>query len=268
MKHTMIDCYGANEHQLDNMKLISQLLTEVVYDLGLNPICPVSIIPYYYGKVKEDIGISAYILLEGGHITIHTFPIRECYFIDCFSSDNFDEKKLYNFFLEELPFIEKKSFLNTTLRESGQFNNIEYNPTFDFGPHLMAEINSSKSLNMDELFGFLENTAYDINMDPITRACVMKSTISNPRYLSGIIVIAQSHIALHYEYLTKKIYFDIFSCMPFDYTVVNNVVSSLGEVLSNELIPRGTKHIYKVKSDVEKDELLANTKWQKIVNNK
>ena len=61
----------------------------------------------------------------------------------------------------------------------------------------MAEINSSKSLNMDELFGFLENTAYDINMDPITRACVMKSTISNPRYLSGIIVIAQSHIALH-----------------------------------------------------------------------
>ena len=45
MKHTMIDCYGANEHQLDNMKLISKLLTEVVYDLGLNPICPVSIIP-------------------------------------------------------------------------------------------------------------------------------------------------------------------------------------------------------------------------------
>ena len=99
MKHTMIDCYGANEHQLDNMKLISQLLTEVVYDLGLNPICPVSIIPYYYGKVKEDIGISAYILLEGGHITIHTFPIRECYFIDCFSSDNFYENLAYiNYF--------------------------------------------------------------------------------------------------------------------------------------------------------------------------
>ena len=56
--------------------------------------------------------------------------------------------------------------------------------------------------------------------------------------------------------------------MPFDFTVVNNVVESLGEVLSNQLIPRGTKHIYKVKSDIEKDELLANTKWQKIVNNK
>ena len=40
----------------------------------------------------------------------------------------------------------------------------------------MAEVNSSKSLNMDELFGFLENTAYDINMDPITRPFVVKST--------------------------------------------------------------------------------------------
>ena len=268
MKHTMLDCYGANEHQLDNMKLISQLLTEVVYSLELNPICPVSIIPYYYGKVKEDIGISAYILLKGGHITIHTFPIRECYFVDCYSKDDFDEKKLYNFFKEELPFIDKNTKHNTTTRESGRFNVLKYNPTLDFGPHLMAEIDSNKELNMDDLFNFLEKMAYDINMDPITRACVMKSTINNPKYLSGIIVIAQSHIALHYEYETRKIYFDIFSCMPFDYTVVNGVVESLGNVLSNELVPRGTKHIYKVKSDVEKDELLANTKWQKIVNGK
>ena len=265
MKHTMLDCYGANEHQLDNMKLINQLLTEVVYKLGLNPICPVNIIPYYYGKVKEDIGISAYILLKGGHITIHTFPIRECYFIDCYSVDEFDEKALYNYFKEELPFIEKKSKHNTTQRLSGCFNTLKYRPTVDFGPHLMAEIASNKELTMDSLFDFLEKTAYEINMDPITRASVMKSTIKNPRYLSGIIVIAQSHIALHYDYQTKKIFFDIFSCMPFDYTVVNSVVASFGDVLSNELIPRGTKHIYKVKSDVEQDELLANTKWQKIV---
>ena len=56
--------------------------------------------------------------------------------------------------------------------------------------------------------------------------------------------------------------------MPFDITVVNEIIDSLGEVVSNELVPRGTKHIYKVKSDVTKDELLANTKWQKVVNNK
>lgn len=268
MKHTMLDCYGANEHQLDNMKLISQLMTEVVYALELNPICPVSIIPYYYGKVKEDIGVSAYILLKGGHITIHTFPIRECYFVDCYSVDDFDEKKLYNFFKEELPFIEKKSKFNTTMRLSGCFNTLKYNPSIDFGPHLMAEIDCNLDINMDTLFEFLEKTSFDINMDPITRATVMKSSVVNPKYLSGIIVIAQSHIALHYEYSTKKVFFDIFSCMPFDYNIVNEVINSMGNVLSNELIPRGTKHIYKVKSEVEKDELLANTKWQKIVSEK
>ena len=268
MKHTTIDCYGANEHQLDNMKLINQLLTELVYTLDLNPICPACIIPYYYGKVKEDIGISAYILLEGGHVTIHTFPIRECYFVDCFTVDDFDEKKLIDFLSEELTYNKKRTIFNTRLRIPGTFDTLKYKPTIDFGPHLMCELNVENEIKMDEMFDFLEKTAYDINMDPITRPCIMKSTIVNPSFLSGIIIIAQSHISLHYDYNTNKLFVDIFSCMPFDFTVVNEIIDSLGEVVSNELVPRGTKHIYKVKSDVTKDELLANTKWQKVVNNK
>lgn len=267
MKHTTLDCYGANEQQLDDIKSINQLLTEVVYELGLNPICPPAIIPYYYGKIKEDIGVSAYVLLEGGHLTIHTFPIRECYFVDCFSVNDFDEAKLHTFFLEELPFNEKKSQITTEHRITGKFDIQNYEPSSDFGPHLMAEINCDSELKMEYVFDFLENTAYEINMDPITRATVMKSTINNPLFLSGIIVIAQSHISLHYEYATHKIYADIFSCMPFDYSQVSKILERLGKVVSNVLVPRGTKHIYKVKSSVEKDTLLANTKWQKFVNN-
>lgn len=265
MKHTMIDCYGANEHQLDDMKLINQVLTDAAFSLGLDPICPPSIIPYYYGKVREDIGISAFILLEGGHITIHTFPIRECYFVDCFTTGDFNENDLGNFFMKVLPFKKEDSFINTTNREKGTFNIVPYDPTLDFGPHLMAEINLSSPISMEEMFDFLENTAYDINMDPITRAQVMKSTTVNPKYMSGIIVIAQSHISLHYEYETNKIFADIFSCMAFDYTQVSKVLEQLGVVLSNELTARGSKHIYKVKSNVAKDELLASTKWQKVV---
>lgn len=265
MKHTMFDCYGANEHQLDEMKLINQLLTEAIYNLGLNPICPPCIIPYYYGKVREDIGISAYVLLEGGHITIHTFPIRECYFVDCFTTADFDENKLFKFFMKELPFDEKISFINTVKRKTGSFNVLPYDPSLDFGPHLMAEIQLDHIMSMEEMFDFLEKTAYDINMDPITRPAIMKSTCNDPDYLSGLIVIAQSHIALHFEYETKKLYLDIFSCMAFDYTDFNKLLDLLGKVLSNELVARGTKHIYKVKSNVSKDELLANTKWQKVV---
>jgi len=268
MKHSMIDCYGANEHQLDDMKLINQVLNEAVYTLGLDPICPPTIIPYYYGKVREDIGISAYILLVGGHITIHTFPMRECYFIDCFTTSDFDENALYSFFMKELAFDEKKSYFNTVVRSEGTFNVLPYDPTLDFGPHLMAEIKVNTQISMEMMFDFLEQTAYDINMDPITRPSIMKSTTKNPLYLSGLIVIAQSHIALHYEYRTNKLYADIFSCMPFDYTQVSSILGNLGTLLSNELVARGSKHIYKVKSNVSKDELLVNTKWQKVVHHK
>lgn len=268
MKHTMIDCYGANEHQLDDMKLINQLLTDAVFNLGLDPICPPMIIPYYYGKVREDIGISAYILLEGGHMTIHTFPIRECYFVDCFTTKDFDENQLVEYLMKVLPYKQDKSFVNTTTRRPGVMDVVPYDASIDFGPHLMAEINRENDITMNDMFDFLENIAYDINMDPITRAQVVKSTLDNPKYLSGIIVIAQSHISLHYEYETKKVYIDIFSCMPFDYSIVCNLVAKLGTIVQQELTARGSKHIYKVKSNAQKDELLANTKWQKVVRKK
>ena len=84
MKHIMLDCYGANERQLDDVKLINELLNKLVYKLKLKPIEPPHLLPYYYGSVKEDIGVSGKLLLLGGHVTIHTFPLRTCYFVDIF----------------------------------------------------------------------------------------------------------------------------------------------------------------------------------------
>lgn len=265
MKHTTIDCYGANANQLDDMKLVNQLLNEIVYKMELDPICPPHIIPYYYGKVKEDLGISAYVLLKCGHLTIHTFPIRECYFVDLFAAEDFNEDKLVEFFYEKLPFNKEKSIVNTKNRIKGQFEMQNYDTTCDFGPHLMVEIKANKVATMDSFFDFLENTAYNINMDPIIRPVVLKSTIDDPEFLSGIIIIAQSHISLHYSYQSGLIYGDIFSCAPFDYKIVEDVFKELGDINSYVLVPRGTKHIYKVKSSVQFDDLAANTKWQRII---
>lgn len=265
MKHTTIDCYGTNKYLLDDIKFINQLLNDLVYKLELAPIAPPTIIPYYYGKVKEDIGISAILLLEGGHVTIHTFPKRECYFIDCFTPDDFDENFLYEYLYKSLPFDKELTIFNTVLRETNKFEIQEYNPENDFGPHLMLEIDSNY-MDMEKMYGFLEGIVYEINMDPITRPLVFKSTRNNPKYLSGIIVIAQSHIALHYEYETKKIFADIFSCMPFDYSVVSGIMATLGNVLSNVLIPRGTKHIVKAKADADMDDNISSGRWQVVSN--
>ena len=118
------------------------------------------------------------------------------------------------------------------------------------------------------VFDFLENLVTRINMDPIARATVLKSSPVNPKYLSAIIVIAQSHIALHYNYETQKIYADIFSCAPFNYSEMDVEFSSLGKVISNELVVRGSKHIDKVKS-IKKENLDDCYKyWQHVLNNK
>lgn len=265
MKHVVLDCYGADQHQLDDMKIIDKVLTDLSYQLNLNPICPTRLVPYYYGRVKEDIGISAFVLLEGGHITIHTFPIRECYFVDVFTVNDFDTKKLQKYFHQKLVFDESVSFIKETDRKKIGSTILPYNPQCDFGPHLMAEIEANKKFTMEDMYDFLEIMVDEINMDPITRATVLKSNVFNPKFLSGIIVIAQSHIALHYEYSTQKIYADIFSCSPFEYDVVASYLEKLGNILGVELMARGTKHIYKVKSCQSNEDLLASTKWQHII---
>jgi S-adenosylmethionine/arginine decarboxylase-like enzyme len=268
IKHTMLDCYGANQNQLNDMMGINDLLNKLVFNLKLNPVCPPQLIPYYYGKVKEDIGISAFILLEGGHITIHTFPLRECYFVDVYTPTDLDVKGVHDFLMKELPFDDSKSFQNTKERTLDVNEELPYDPQVDFGPHLMMKIKPTLTPSMEDFFDFLENIVAKINMDPITRPYVIKSSPKKAKYLSALIVIAQSHISLHYDYKQKVIMADIFSCAPFDYSEVSNLYAPLGKVESLQITARGTKHIYKVKSSINKDTLKASTRWQKAIKNK
>ena len=62
MKHTMIDCYGSKNHNLENLVYINDTLNKLSYRLGLEPIANPYLIPYYYGRVKEDIGVSGFLL--------------------------------------------------------------------------------------------------------------------------------------------------------------------------------------------------------------
>ena len=116
MKHIMLDCYGANERQLDDVKLINEVLNRLVYKLQIKPIEPPHLLPYYYGSVKEDIGVSGKLLLLGGHVTIHTFPLRTCYFVDIFYDGEFSEEDVIEFFSNELPY--NKNTSNVEVRKN------------------------------------------------------------------------------------------------------------------------------------------------------
>lgn len=264
MKHTMIDCYGSKNHNLENLVYINDTLNKVAYRLGLEPISTPYLIPYYYGRVKEDIGVSGFLLLKGGHITIHTFPLRECYFVDVFSTKDYDTDKVVDIFESLLPFNRNISTISSSDRRKFESIEQEFDPSLNFGPHYLSEIKLSKDLTMDECFDFLDDFVYKIDMDPISRPYVIKNKVGDADYLSGIIVIAQSHISIHYDYKKKHAYFDIFSCAAFDYTKVEDLIKKLGDVLSNELVVRGTKHTSNILKEPEPMKEISSL-WQKYI---
>lgn len=264
MKHVMMDCYGSTQTLLDDLRYFNKIMNEIPYILNLKAVTPPQLIPYYYGKVKKDEGTSSFVLLEGGHFTIHAFPLRQCYFLDIFAED-YDTEKLEKYLLDYLPFNQSTSAKEERIREVDVFETFPYDPAEDFGPHILSEIEADHTISMEEMFDFLENRVNEIGMTPITRPFVIKSTVKNTKYLSGIILIAESHIALHYNLEKKVIYFDIFSCSSFDYSSVTNILSSFGKVTSNEVVVRGTKHYSKIKLIDDSLEMIASEQWSKNI---
>ena len=94
MNHIMIDIYGANETRLNDFSTVNGIFAELSKVLNLKSVMPPFILPYYYAKDALDDGISAFVFLLGGHITIHTFPERRCLFLDIMYDGYYDEQKL------------------------------------------------------------------------------------------------------------------------------------------------------------------------------
>ena len=265
MNHLMLDCYGANPILLNDVMYINDLMNEIIARLALKAIMPPSLIPYYYGKIKEDSGISSFSLLEGSHITIHTFPLRKCYFVDLFLEEEVDPSQLENILQEKLAYVKELSLTAVKDRRQNRFENHPYNEKLDFGPHILLSLNVKDLINMESIYDFLESLVKDVNMTPIIRPLVLKNKTKNPRYLSGIIMIAESHISLHYNLETKTIKADVFSCVPFEYNRLPKIFSVFGELNSFEVIARGTKHYRIIEQFKALDLQLSSEKWKHYI---
>ena len=249
MQHIMIDSYGVNRVKLDDLSYIYDILNTIVYENNLESIMPPQLIPYYYGKEYRDSGISAYVLLKGGHITIHTFSYRECYFLDIVYDDFLDVSTIKEQLEELLP--SKKLTVNETDRREKllTLDTFEYSPEMDFGPHVIIEAVSDKILDFQKLFETLDLFPHKIGMTSIERPRVMFDSSVHKNYISGMTLIAESHISVHQNLESKNIYIDIFSCEAFDVSISMNIGEMLGiEIVNTHLIARGTKHA-EIKSD-------------------
>lgn len=263
MKHLMLDCYGSIESKLDDVKYINNMLNHIAYEVGVITIAPPFLLPYYYGVDPDDMGVSCFLFLKGGHITIHTFPLRECYFVDMVYDGDYDCDKAYHLFKRLLPFEESRSKDQVSERKVGEFYSLPINAEEDFGPHIFARIKTNIVPTMENVFEFLEDLIDKVDMTPIIRPYVIKDVMNDHTYLSGMVMIAESHISFHYNYKTGIIYFDLFSCKMFDYSIIDVLLKQeYGNLDSYVIIPRGTRHKYNRVSSMIRKENTYNSAWK------
>ncbi len=242
MTHLMFDGYGAKAKlPLGDASFINQTINLVLFDLGIKPISPAYLLPYDYGLVPLDEGLSSYIFLEGGHFTIHTFPLRGCFFVDFYTPKDISKENFEKIIQSYLPTNPKFSRLFSANR-LGPNTSETFDPKEVFGPHVMATLQLGSLMTLETTNTFLEDLISKIGMTPITRAYGIYNRYKDPTYLSSIVMIAESHLSIHLNLKTKQMFFDIFSCKMFDYSQIQSNLKKLGNLQSWHVVPRGEKH--------------------------
>lgn len=240
--HFMMDAYGVAEEHNNNVMAVYELLNSVAENLALQPVMPPFLVPYYYCEDAEDGGISAFIICKGGHVTIHTFPYRSCYFVDILTDEFFSASEAEGIFKRQLYAERVQSELidRRAIYLSEDEDTVDAHR--DFGPHYMIEV-SDVDMTMESVYHWLDVVAPRINMLPISRPYVITDTVEEPSFISGILVVAQSHIAVHYDINERKALIDIFSCAFLEDDCIKSILAeSFGENVRWRLCSRGSKH--------------------------
>lgn len=269
MMHFVIDSYGCDCTRIDSLRDVYEVILKLEKEFQLEPIMPPQLVPYYHCENQEDVGISAFTLLKGGHFTIHTFPRWGCYFADLLCDSKFiDSSKLKAFLTREFPASD--FFIKFIIREDFDKNNMGDYTTQDFGPHYMitSKIPEDAPAPTIETYSLmLDGLPPRADMHPITRPVVLYDNVTNPSFLSGIILIAESHIAIHYNIKTREVMMDIFSCKRVDEQKYKEIVMDLfNGHYQDVLIRRGRRNIGRLETSETRNERYRY--WQETINQK
>jgi S-adenosylmethionine/arginine decarboxylase-like enzyme len=255
-----MDAYHGYRSRLDDILLVQEILEEIPTKLGVKTVMPPFILPYYNGVVPEDCGITAFVLLAGGHFTIHTFSFRETYFIDFLTPEAFNSAKLELLIKEVLPAEKINTFCLEREKKESYPQKIESDETLDFGPHLFLDFqNYQGPKTMDQLFTVFDSIPFKIGMTPIIRPYTIKNLIDGEMVTSIITMIAESHISLHYFEKSQLAYMDLFSCRFFNVAEVIPILKEIfqSKVHNEVLMTRGSKY-QKYKNDFVSQSLYSS----------
>jgi len=93
--------------------------------------------------------------------------------------------------------------------------------TYGYGPHLMLDLGECNPDILNDLgacFNLLNNLPEKIGMTKITQPYVFRYSGQVPEDagITGVVIIAESHISLHTYPHKQFVFVDLFSCKPFD----------------------------------------------------
>jgi S-adenosylmethionine/arginine decarboxylase-like enzyme len=229
MQHFTLDGFRGFRSRMDDVHLVQELLEEIPLDIDVQPVMPAFLMPYYNGVDPEDCGISGFVFLQGGHLTLHTFSYREVYFADLVYGCDFATDKLQRNLDTALPCESTESAMVKVWQDKPEDKPVD--PDQDFGPHVMMAMEGYKGpSDLGGLFKLFDKLPSMIGMTPIMRPYVIENVDGDGGpCLSALIMIAESHLAIHVFPEAGYAYFDIFSCKFFD---VDSVMSKIGSVLA------------------------------------
>jgi S-adenosylmethionine/arginine decarboxylase-like enzyme len=266
LTHFTMDGFHGFRSRFDDVKLIQELLEEVPSVLKLKPVMPPFLHPYYNGVNAEDCGISGFVMLAGGHLTLHTFSFRECFFADLVYPGAFDTHRAQLTLQTTLPC--RSVFTQSVERGEGEqiappMGQTSINPSLDFGPHLFVRFSPYQGPStMDALFDLFDTLPQRIGMTPIMRPYILKTKTKDGRsYLSALTMIAESHISLHVFPEQGEAFFDLFSCKFFDTDAVLKVLFEDlgGNAQEHSLIARGQR--YSQLRTERRQALIQTNRW-------
>ena len=90
-----------------------------------------------------------------------------------------------------------------------------------FGPHLMLDLyqcDEHALSSLDTCFQFLDHLPTQIGMTKITTPYVFPydGLVPEDKGITGMVIIAESHISIHTFPLKSYVFIDVFSCKPFN----------------------------------------------------
>lgn len=260
-RHYMMDAYGCLLEQANSIMTVNDLLVEITSELSLHPIMPPFIIPYYYCEDSEDVGVSAFCFCaDGSHITIHTFPYRACYFVDILTDSFFSESEVTDMIRKQI--YASNISVKVVDRRISDEETFEIDSENDFGPHYTITV-KDVDVSFEGVYRWLDTIAPKINMQAIARPYVVYDKTEDPKYISGALVVAQSHIAFHYSIEERVANIDIFSCSFLENNVVESIIhQSFGYDIEMRLWARGSKHQLECQDHSRENRIEKCSAWR------